>query len=184
MLNLLHGTDIIVISSGKMNENSRLTKFIEALSPTRRVYVIGDQSVGMTKKPNFFHRKNSSGVEMIYPYLPTGSLNEKVKMIEELISDENIPHLTLWTDCEEGLEIGRLIPHDALVFDKLHQKLKTSLINEADVILSSLDTDESVLEEIELLNHDGGQHIYLNGPVKSKKIAATTAYAFAQYAQA
>jgi hypothetical protein len=77
-----------------------------------------------------------------------------------------------------------LIPHDALVFDKLHQKLKTSLIIEADVILSSLDTDENVLEEIEMLNHDGGQHVYLNVPVQARKVSPSVAYAFAQYAQA
>lgn len=172
MLNLIHGTDLIVISSKPFgSEELRTSKLMTEMALGKRVYFFAQPIVGMTKKANLYFTKEPNKVTVVQPYLPEDvSVFERqdalVKLMKEFIREQHIAHLTIWTDTPQGMPYIRRLNPDVAIYDKGHDVMRPSfleqeLLGRADLVLNADKTEENLRVDIRDLNSDLNEHKYL-----------------------
>jgi hypothetical protein len=168
MMTNLHGTDILVFSSHPFGSDEiRTSELMDHMALGRRVFFIEKPIIGKTKKATFFYTKTPNKVTVVQPYLPDDHEGSLLEVLEELIADEHLSHLTIWTDCREGLRFLQTLKHESSVFDKAPggEKLRRSdeqlMILEADLILSSCHCTKSIHADIDDINSDQRDHVYI-----------------------
>lgn len=178
MLNLIHGTDLIVFSSEEFgSEDLRTSKLMNHFSHNHRVFFFHKPITGMTKKPTFYYSKESHLVTVVQPYIPAelSVFDQKValvNLIKDFIRDEKIQHLTIWTDTPEVTPLIRKLHTDAVIYDKAMQALMSSnhleqeLLQKADVILNSKISDESILVEIDQMKAEVIEERRFSSPIE------------------
>lgn len=166
MLKLIHGTDLIVISSHEYtSEEVRTSKLMDLMAQGQRVYFFNRPIIGMTKTATFYYNKEPNKVTVVQPYLPSDisifSRDEAlIKVIKEFIKDEHIHHLTLWSDTPRSLHYARRLMPEVYVYDKVSRELvkphylEDELLNEAHLILNPKISMEELTAEIESLHSE------------------------------
>ena len=119
----------------------------------------------MTKKPTFYYNKESHRVTEVQPYLPADisvfDRNEAMtKLIKDFIRDEQINHLTIWTDTAQGMPLIRKLNPEVAVYDKvdpeirMSNKLEQELLQRADIVLNTGMRMDELEFEMEVLKQE------------------------------
>lgn len=168
MLATLHGTDLFVFSSHEyFSEVKRTPKLMHALAKGKRVYFFHPPIIGMTKKPTVYYNKMPQEVAVIQPYIPENQDIDKAmtKLMREMIRDEHISHLSVWTDSAEFLPLIKNLSADQIIFDKpsLTSLLpgELELMGRASIVLGPKMSDDYLFEQIDDLLADQSEHCFL-----------------------
>ena len=155
MLNSLHGTDLIVISSHHHDSNQvRTSELMAKMALNKRVYFFAAPKIGVTPKPMFYYLKEYQKVTIVQPFLPEDCFSSMVRLMKEFIKQERISRLTLWTDTPEALPLIEGLNPEVAVFDKTEFALNSSeelndrLLQRADLVFDDETTDEDLSRKI------------------------------------
>jgi hypothetical protein len=169
MLNSIHGSDLIVISSHEFGSTEvRTSELMNLMCQNRRVFFINRPVFGITEIPTFYYNKESHKVIVVQPYLPENISiffreDAMIKLIDDLIHDEKITHLTIWTDTPKGMPFIRRLDPEVSVYDKMDE---VELQEHVDILLDKNTATETIRLEIEIINTDNLKHIYLTEPTE------------------
>lgn len=165
MLNLISGTDLIVISS--QNYGSGLVRTSEVMDQFarggHRVFFFLKPLVGMTKKSTVYYSKESHKVTVVQPYLPYESDDMLIDLIKDFMKEEKIRQLTLWTDTSSTLPFVRGLKPKAMVYDKKFGSWSV-IENVSDIVLDPMTSLETLFSHIEDLSSEPSSRLLINEP--------------------
>ena len=144
MLSLLHGTDLIVITSHHQVSDVEVAPAVMSkIALGKRVFFFLAPKIGMTKKESFFYLKEYQKVTVVQPFLPEDSSQSMVNLLKEFIQNEHIGRLTIWTDTPEALPLINGLNPEVVVYDQTeltlhsHEEVNLALLERTDLVFDS-----------------------------------------------
>ncbi len=119
----------------------------------RRVFYVEEPVYGVSTSPQFHIRSTPSGVQVVVPYLPEGlepfeTERELARLIDELISEENIRSYNCWYYTPMMLPFTRHLNPGVVIYDCMDElskfqgappqivKLEAELLKRADLVFT------------------------------------------------
>ena len=159
MLNSLHGTDLIVISSHHHDSTQvRTSELMAKMALYKRVYFFAAPKISGTKKPMFYYLKEYQKVTVVQPFLPESSDGAMVRLMKEFIKQECISRLTIWTDTPKALPFIESLDPEVTVFDQtkfalnFSNELNQELLERANLTFGRETTKEELSQNISYLS--------------------------------